>query len=164
MKHKPTPPDNKGKTYNTHKVDKRIVLFRQYYTLPTSPTFQNVLQSAIKAGYSQQYAESLSAQAPKWFVEMQQDMTLVRSKMLASSEQHFREMLETPSDTPDKDRLKIKQATAVHISETLGKDLYSKRNEVTGADGRKLFTNETASDKDIALDTLFIGVASDDKA
>jgi HD superfamily phosphohydrolase len=151
-------PDNNGKKYNKNKVDTRIYNFKKYYTDPTSNTFQNVLQSALKAGYAQQYSENLSHLNPKWFSEMQQDSELLRAKMLAKSEKHFNAMLDVPSDTNDKERLKLKQQTAVHISESLGKDLYSKRQELTDKGGRKLFTNQTQSREEINVADLFAGV------
>jgi len=160
MATKNTPPDNNGKKYNKSKVDARIVSFREYYTTVNSSTFQNVLQSALRAGYSQQYSENLSYLNPVWFSEMQQDRTLMRARMLADSEKHFSDMLNVDSKTNDETRLKLKQATAVHVSETLGKDLYSRRNELTGADGRRLFTNEKRVDATIPLTNLFKGIAS----
>jgi hypothetical protein len=43
------------------KLDPRQVLFKTYYTEPTSPTFSNALQSAIRAGYPPNYAKNITA-------------------------------------------------------------------------------------------------------
>jgi len=151
-----TPPDNNGKVYNKNKVDIRIVRFKQYYTDPNSSTFQNVLQSALKAGYAQEYSENLSHLSPKWFTEMQLDSELIRARMLAKSEEHFSDMLDVDTKkTVDKDKLKLKQQVAIHVSESIGKDLYSKRTELTDKDGRKLFGNKTQSNENIAIADLF---------
>lgn len=40
--------------------------FLAEYTDPKSPNFSNAKQSAIKAGYSETYAENLTGQLPEW--------------------------------------------------------------------------------------------------
>lgn len=141
-----------------HKVDQRIVDFTKYYTDTKSPTYMNILQSGIKAGYSVEYSKNISVQKPSWFVALQEDVVALRAKLLAKSEQHFKEALETDFGTEDKDRLKIRHDTAKHISETLGKDAYSKRNELTDANGRRLFSNDKRESQTVALSELFKGI------
>lgn len=43
--------------------------FLKYYTDPKSGTFSNATQSAIKAGYSQDYADNLTSLMPDWLSE-----------------------------------------------------------------------------------------------
>ncbi len=40
--------------------------FLSYYCDPKSETFSNAYQSAIKAKYSKEYAESITSQLPDW--------------------------------------------------------------------------------------------------
>jgi len=40
----------------------------ELWTTPTSPTFGNVYQSAIKAGFSKTYSKNLLNVAPKWLL------------------------------------------------------------------------------------------------
>ena len=40
---------------NQYKPDPRQALFLKHYLDPKSPTFSNALQSALKAGYEQEY-------------------------------------------------------------------------------------------------------------
>jgi len=50
-------------------LDPRQIAFLSGYLNPDSPTYANALQSALKAGYSQEYAESITKQAPNWLTE-----------------------------------------------------------------------------------------------
>jgi hypothetical protein len=51
---------------NQYRPDPRQSLFLSYYLDPKSKTFSNALQSALKAGYEQEYAESITAKMPTW--------------------------------------------------------------------------------------------------
>lgn len=51
--------------------------FLKNFLDPKSETFSNYLQSGLKAGYSQEYSESISAQMPKWLDEALEDNQLV---------------------------------------------------------------------------------------
>jgi len=148
-------PTNKGKTYKTVKQDPRSIMFKAFYIDPTSYTFMNCLQSGLRAGYTQEYSENITALKPKWWVELIADNTVKRAQMLEKSEKHFDEMLDTPNGTEDRDRLKLKQKTAEFVSERIGKDVYSTRTEVTGADGKRLFSNEQRAAASIPLSKLF---------
>jgi len=48
------------------RLDPRRLNFLEYYFKPDSPTFNNGLQSALRAGYSQKYAEQLIARDYPW--------------------------------------------------------------------------------------------------
>lgn len=50
-------------------IDPRQELFLSSYLNPQSETWGNALQSGLKAGYSQEYSESLTAQMPQWLSE-----------------------------------------------------------------------------------------------
>jgi len=110
--------------------------FLRYWTEPTSPTFGNALQSALKAKYSQEYSENITSQLPNWLAE-----NLGKKKrLLSKAEKNLESILDKGVD--DKESLKIVADTSKFIAETVGKDEgYSKRTEMTGADGKDLQVN-----------------------
>lgn len=60
---------NPNKVNQYTNPDPRQSLFLSNYLDPKSETFSNCLQSALKAGYSQEYAENITAKTPAWFKE-----------------------------------------------------------------------------------------------
>lgn len=63
---------------NQYKADPRQAEFLKHYLDPKSETFSNALQSALKAGYKQEYAESLTSKMPSWLSEKVGDQKLVK--------------------------------------------------------------------------------------
>ena len=147
------------KPYKTQKPeDPRVTAFKRAYMDATNPkTFCNIRQSALIAGYSEQYAENISGRKrpPKWWLEFRDSQEALRAEMLKMSEQHFYKVLQTPDDTNDGDRYKLKQRTAEFVSERVGKEVYSTRQEVTGADGRRLFDSSKRERATVPLSKLF---------
>jgi hypothetical protein len=111
--------------------------FLASYTNPSSKTFGNALQSALKAGYSQEYAESITCQMPEWLSE-----NLGKAKRLKKAEKNLEQVQELPVlDENGKvlvDVLRERNKVDLFIAETIGKKDYSKRNELTGANGKDL--------------------------
>lgn len=154
----PLPPRNDGKTYKKKKVDDiRPQVFKANYINPSSDTFMNVLQSALRAGYSQEYSESLGYQNPKWFAELMEDSAVRRAKMLFSAEKAIEKVIDY--DDSDKDRATLKLKAATFVTERLGREHYSTRQEVTGADGRSVFANNERENAKKPLETLFKGIS-----
>lgn len=124
---------------NQYQPDPRQSLFLTYYLDPKSKTFSNALQSALKAGYEQEYAENITSQMPDWLSE-----SLGKNNRLVKAEKVLDEMLELDTKTDkgvDPQLAKIKQDTAKFIAERIGKDKgYSTRSELTGKDGKDLPT------------------------
>lgn len=152
----PNPPKNTGKEYRTLKINAQAGVFATFYLSPTSDTFMNVRASAIRAGYSEQYASNITVQRPKWWIELTETADYKRAQMLRKAEKRLDERLNDKSE--DKDRLKLQTDVAKFVSERLGKEHYSTRQELTGADGRRLFTNETRDTAKMPLASLFKGV------
>ncbi len=151
------PPDNTGKTYKTHKTSNpKADAFKQYFLSPTSGTFMNVRGSAIRAGYSELYAENITVQQPKWWVELQKSAEFNRAHMLREAEKGL--MTAVTYEDGDKDRENMRLKASIFVSERLGKEFYSARQELTGADGRRLFASETRQSQKIPLTSLFKGV------
>ncbi len=115
-------------------------LFAAYYLDPTSSTFSNALQSALKAGFSEEYANNITGQMPKWLSEL-----LGKKKRLLMKAEKVLE------DTLDGEDKKLAQDSAKFIAKTVGKEDYSERTELTGKNGDKLQINlvqfdETSND------------------
>lgn len=146
----------------TKAVERRSILtpqqeyFLSLYTDPKSPTFGNAYQSAVKAKYSPEYAESLTSQLPNWLSE-----NLGRMRLLAKAEKNLEEMLDLPQkvqamgrfgplwDGKGKGRkpimayastlIKVKNDASQFVAETIGKSAYAKRSE-QGENSREPFT------------------------
>lgn len=69
--------------------DPRQQLFLATLLDPKSPTFSNVLQSAMSVGYSETYASNLTVQMPKWLSE-----NLGRLSMLQKAERNLEKVLD----------------------------------------------------------------------
>jgi phage terminase small subunit len=106
--------------------DPRQSLFLSYYLDPESETFSNALQSALKAGYSQEYSESLTSQMPKWLSESLGDLTIVKQ-----AETNIKSFLVGEDE-------KIKADITKFVLSRLNKKKWSERTELTGADGKDL--------------------------
>ncbi len=122
---------------NQYKADPRQSLFLQYYLDIKSTTFSNALQSALKAGYEQEYAENITGQMPEWLSE-----NLGKNKRLERAEKKIDEILDYNAQTEnglDNTLLKTQADVSKFIASTIGKDKgYSTRQEHTGADGKDL--------------------------
>lgn len=134
---------------NQFNLDPRQKVCWEYYANPKSETFGNAYQSALKAGYEDNYAKTITV--TEWFLEK-----VRRLNMLGKAEKVLNEMLDMPVDVQklegygeDKELIvktepalvKIKQDTAKFVAERLGKgEGYSTRSELTGADGKDLPT------------------------
>lgn len=115
---------------NQYKADPRQSIFLSCYLDPKSETFSNALQSALKAGYEQEYAENITSLMPDWLSEAIGDMNLIKKAE--------KNLLYFLTDTKDE---RIKADITKFVSERLNKKKYSSRQEVTGKDGEKLEVN-----------------------
>ena len=77
-------------------ADPRQQLFLAYYKDPKSTTFSNARQSAIRAGFSGEYADNILALQPEWLSEAIGGT----SPLLALAEKNLKEFLELPNETP----------------------------------------------------------------
>lgn len=73
-------------------TDPRKALFLRLYFDKESPTWGNAKQSAIRAGFSHEYADCITYQKPKWFAEFGQQQDFVEL-----AEGHLREVLQLPN-------------------------------------------------------------------
>lgn len=76
-------------------LDPRQALCLEKYLDPKSPTFGNLLQSALTAGFSESYALNLTALAPAWLSE-----NIGRMQMLKKAERNLDEILDLDIEEP----------------------------------------------------------------
>lgn len=114
-------------------------LFLAAYTNPKSDTFSNALQSALKAGYSEEYANNITGQLPDWLSESLGDL-----KRLRKAERNLEEVqnleITDAEGKPDSQLIAQRTKVDIFIAERLGKQKYSARQELTGKDGAELPT------------------------
>ena len=133
-----TKPKSNPNGANQHDADPRQALFLSYYHDPKSDTFANGMQSALKAGYSQEYAENILSLMPKWLSENIGD-----SYLISKAEENLKEFLEMSGkkkveiggievEVDDPALFKIKQDTTKFTLERLGKNKYSTKTEIEG--------------------------------
>ena len=114
----PAPPNNTGKTYNRYVQDPRVMMFKQFFLQPDSTTFWNVRASAIRAGYSEHYANGITTQKPKWWIALIEDDSYMRAEMLHEAQKNLKTTLvSNPDDTTDK---KLKHDASKFVTERLG--------------------------------------------
>lgn len=151
----------KSKSKAVEAIDPRQALFLTYYLNPESPTFSNALQSGIKAGYSQEYSESIMSLMPAWLSEK-----IGNSPLLLKAERNLDKILDLETnlhaigafgplyeriDTGKRDKkgkpiykqgkkimrehsslLKIKADVSEFVAERVGKAKYGKESENGG--------------------------------
>ncbi len=121
---------------NQHQLDPRQKLCWENYINPKSETFGNARQSALKVGYEEYYADTITSTG--WFSDK-----VRRLNLLSKAEKVLEDTLNYESVNPDGkvrvDLLRVQTDVAKHVTSTLGKNEgYSSRNELTGADGEPL--------------------------
>jgi len=118
-------------------LDPRQQSFLTYYLDPKSETWSNAKQSALKAGYKEEYAENITHLCPEWFAEAMGDM-----KRLKKAEKRLDQILELePVDEEGKidNSLIANQMKAISlVAKGIGKSKYSERTEHTGKNGDDL--------------------------
>ena len=111
--------------------------FLAAYTNPKSETFANALQSALSAGYAEDYARNITAEMPDWLRE-----NLGGMERLRKAERILDRTLEmnavAEDGKVDTGVLRIQADTAKFVASTVGKAIYSTRQEHTGSDGQPL--------------------------
>lgn len=125
-------------------------LFLKAYLDPKSPTWGNALQSGLKAGYSQEYSESITAQMPNWLSE-----SLGKNILVQKAEKNLELALDGSLDDPEKGKKEIQWKATDFTLSRLKKDVYSERQEITGANGEPLqISVEDKGKIDGALDKI----------
>lgn len=97
----------------------RQVEFLKYYTEKTSETYNNAYRSALKAGYSENYASNLTDKGLSWLVESVGD-----NVMLHKAERNINEFLD------DKEDKKVKADMTKFVASRLNKRKWGEKIEV----------------------------------
>lgn len=112
------------------------ILFLTNYLDPKSKTFSNAYQSAISAGFSEEYAKTIISRGLEWVSE-----NVRRVKMLEKAEQRLDEAISLPVvDTEGKTDKAVIDASKF-VASRLGKEKWSERSELSGPEGRDLTIN-----------------------
>lgn len=109
----------KNKTYTPQQI-----AFGMYYYLPDSKTFGNAMQSAIKAGFGQEYSKSITAKNLKWVEEIVSEIVgsgVSKEKLVKKAKMILNKSLESEDE-------KIAQDTAKFIAKTTPE--FSERQEL----------------------------------
>ena len=104
---------------DSYKLDPRRDLFKENYIDPHSPTFSNAQQSAIKAGFSETYARTITGQGTDWFCEIIRDQ-----EMIEKAERNLDEFLDEPEDK------KIKADITKFVASRLRNDKWGDKRTV----------------------------------
>jgi hypothetical protein len=130
-------------------------MFLASYTNPKSDTFGNALQSALKAGYSQEYSESITYQMPEWLSENIGDM-----RRLRKAEKNLEEVQNLPIiDYEGKiDTQIVEKRTKVDmfIAERIDKAKYSTRQEFGGVNGKDLIPDKESKERTDEIISSFL--------
>lgn len=93
--------------------------FLRLYNDPKEETFGNAYQSAIKAGYTTEYAKTIISRGSEWLSENIRR----RERILNKAEKRGEELLDARDDRVKADMVK-------HFTKTLGKEYYSEKSEI----------------------------------
>lgn len=104
------------------------LLFKEYYCNPASETFNLIEESALKAGFSESYSKVLISESTgnEWVKHI-----IKNYKLKSKAEKNLDILLDSNDE-------KVKADMTKFTLKTLGKDEYSERTEMTGADGEPL--------------------------
>lgn len=138
-------PPNPNKA-NQYQLDPRQKLCWDFYVDPKSETFGNGTQSAIKAGYTEGYADAvLSAD---WFCVKLWELNSVFNSVKVFKEVFEASHIDPQTNKIDSGVLRIKADVAKFLASTKGKDEgYSNRTELTGKDGGAIKTESIPDDE-----------------
>jgi hypothetical protein len=136
------------------KLTPKQIAYKAYYEDPQSPTYSNALQSALRAGYTQKYAETITAEGQR--NQWKDSGENLRREMLEIAERNLKEIVSMPEEKRENPAMaKIWQDTNKFVSERLGKEYYSARQELTDKGGRRLFNDSSKETASIPLSKLF---------
>jgi len=99
--------------------------FLKGYTDPKSVTFGNALQSALKAGYSQEYAESITYKMPDWLSE-----NVGKGNLLDKANKNLEMALDGLLDDPEKGSKAIQYKATEFVQKNLNRKDYGDRQEI----------------------------------
>jgi hypothetical protein len=112
------------------------VAFLKAYTDPKSETWGNYKQSALKAGYSAEYADNISSLMPDWLSENIGD-----TKLLRKANKNLDMALDGLLDDPEKGAKTIQHKATEFVLKGLEKKKWATQSNLADADGEKINFN-----------------------
>jgi len=113
---------------NQNVIDPRQSVCLSYYINPKSETFGNMLRSALKAGYNESYARTLTVADPEWLSSnVKADIDRVKR-----AERNLDQMLNVEINLKNKigvDVAKLQADVSKFILKTLARQKYSEEKE-----------------------------------
>ena len=142
----------KNKTELVETINPKQMQFLAYYCNPHSETFSNIRASALKAGFTEKYADNIGYKKPHWFIRYIEGFG-GDLKRLQQSEKVFDDVLalehvedaigafgvikdpETgkPYKRVNTNIIREKVKVSSFIGETIGRNKYSKKLEIVGS-------------------------------
>lgn len=104
-----------SKRYTSQQID-----FAMRYYLPNSPTFGNALQSALKAGYKQEYAESITTKDLTWIENIMAEIVgspTDKKNLVAKAKKVLAKSLDAKDQRLAQDTAKFIAKTDIEFSE-----------------------------------------------
>lgn len=111
--------------------------FLKAFLDPKSDTWGNYKQSALKAKYSEEYADNISSLMPDWLSESIGD-----SKLVQKATRNLDMALDGLLDDPEKGGKPLQLRATEMALKGLQKGKWSERAELTGKNGESLFLKE----------------------
>lgn len=99
--------------------------FLKEYINPKSPLFGNALQSALKAGYSQEYSESITHQMPDWLSD-----NLGKAKLVLKAERNLDLALDGLLDDPEKGAKNIQYKATEFVQKGLNRETFGDKADI----------------------------------
>ena len=96
-------------------LDPRQALFLEYYLKPGTETFSNIYQSAIKAGYSKEYAENFRKNEREWVSENVGMVT--KDELVTQAKTNLKDLLVSTDEKIKADITKFVAKTDAEFSE-----------------------------------------------
>ena len=112
---------------NKEVLDPRQALFLEYYMSPGTETFSNIYQSAIKAGYSESYADNMRAKTLEWISGNVGEVT--KGELVQKSKKVLNKSLDSDDEKLAQDTAKFVAKTDIEFSEK--QDITSGGNALT---------------------------------
>lgn len=122
-----TPKPEAAETPKNDELTLRQAEFLKYYLDPKSETWGNAKQSALRAGYSEEYAENITHLMPEWLSDAIGDSRLITTAL--------NNLVFTLNDG---DNRALQWDATKFTLKGLKKDKFSERSELTGKDGTPL--------------------------
>jgi len=112
--------------------------FKEAYLSPKSDTFGNAYKSAKKAGYAEEYAQSITDDRTEWVSRIVGDLKRLDKAEKALDEALSLDISKEAGERVDSNIVREKTKVAMFVAKGMAKEKYSERQEMTGPDGKDL--------------------------